>query len=253
LSKAALIVSPDLWKAGHGPTHPLKPIRLKRTFDLLNAYHAFDQANSRTVAPRMASDEELAWFHTPEYVAAVKRLSRGDLTVPAGRFRLGAGDNPIFAGMYESEALKVGGGLVAVELISNGEADCVFNYAGGLHHAASDHASGFCVFNDPVITIQGLLRHGWRVAYIDIDAHHGDGVQNAFYDSDQVLTVSMHESGMYLFPGTGFTAERGKGKGFGLALNVPLPPYTWDEPYVSAFRAVVAPVVIATFKTRWRT
>ena len=243
MSKAAFIVSPALWQAGHGPTHPLKPIRLKRTFDLLTAYHAFDSPDVSVVPPRLASDKELMWFHTAEYVEAVKQLSRGDASARAWQFHLGVGDNPIFAGMYDTEALKAGGGLTAAELVAAGQVDCAFNYAGGMHHAASDHASGFCVFNDPVITIHALLRRGLRVAYIDVDAHHGDGVQNAFFGSDQVLTVSLHESGRYLFPGTGFTSERGTGAGIGLTLNVPLPPYTWDEPYLWAFEEVVAPVV----------
>jgi len=243
MRKAALVGSEALWQSGHGTSHPLKPIRLKLTWDLLAAYHAFDAGNSEIVAPRMATDEELMSFHTPEYVNAVKRLSRGDASVKPWRYHFGPGDNPIFPQMYETEALKTGAGLVAAELVASGQTDVAFNYSGGMHHAAPDRASGFCVFNDPAIAIHWLLRRGFRVAYIDIDAHHGDGVQNAFYDTDQVMTISLHESGRYLFPGTGFVSEQGRGKGEGYAANVPLPPYTTDEPYVWAFREIVVPLV----------
>ncbi len=243
MTKAVFISDPSFWQAGHGLFHPLKPERLKRTHDLLHAYHAFDAENSRLISPRMATDEELLSFHTPAYVDAVKRLSRGEVTVNPWRYNLGPGDNPVFPRMYETEALKVGGALIAAELVVSGQADVAFNYAGGLHHAAPDHAFGFCVFNDPAIAIHWLLRQGLRAAYIDIDVHHGDRVQNAFYDSDQVLTISLHESGRYLFPGTGFTYETGTGKGKGYAVNVPLPPDTDDESYVWAFQRVVIPLV----------
>jgi len=243
MRKAALIGSEALWEAGRSEYHPLKPERMQRTWDLLHAYRAFDAPNSRVVAPRQATDEELAWFHTPEYVDAVKRLSHEGRGVSPRAFGFGPGDNPVSHRMYEIESLKTGGGLVAAELVLSGDVDVAFNFGGGMHHAGAARASGFCVFNDPVITIQWALKRGYRVAYIDIDAHHGDGVQEAFYHSDQVLTVSLHESGRYLFPGTGFESESGKGVGQGYAINIPLPPYTTDEPYLWAFREVVLPLV----------
>lgn len=229
--------------AGHGPSHPLKPERLKRTWDLLHAYRAFELEGSQIVTPRLASDEELALFHTPEYIDAVKRLSRGDASVHAWRYHFGPGDNPVFPHMYETEALKTGAGLVAAELVLSGQADVAFSFGGGMHHAGPGFAHGFCVFNDPAVTIAWLVQRRQRIVYIDIDAHHGDGVQDAFYDTDQVMTISLHESGRFLFPGRGFVSETGKGKGEGYAVNIPFPPYTTDEPYVWAFREVVPPLV----------
>jgi len=243
MTRAAFICSDELWQVGHGPAHPLKPERLQRTYELLTAYGAFEGADSRLVPPRPPTEAELTLFHTPAYVAAVRSLSRGERKVNPARYNFGPGDNPVFAGMYEVEALKVGAGLVAAELVVQGQADVAFSFSGGLHHAGPDHASGFCVFNDAAIIIHDLLRQGLRVAYIDIDAHHGDGVQDAFYATDRVLTISLHESGRYLFPGTGFVEETGEGAGRGFAINLPLGPYTDDEVYTWAFEQIVPPLI----------
>lgn len=243
MTHAVFISSPALWERGHGPTHPLKPERLERTHALLTAYGAFEAPNSRLVPPRPATDEELCLFHTPEYVDVVRQLSRGDTTVPTWRYNFGPGDNPVWEGMFEIERLKVGSAVVAAEMVHASEVDVAFSYSGGLHHAAPAQASGFCTFNDAAIAIHWLLQQGLRVAYIDIDGHHGDGVQDAFYDTDQVLTISLHESGRHLFPGTGFVHEIGVGVGEGYSANVPLPPYTDDETYLWAFHQVVPPLV----------
>lgn len=244
MSRAAFICSSELWARGHGPEHPLKPERLKRTYELLQAYRAFE-ADGLLVPPRLATNEELCLFHTPEYVAAVESLSRGESRFNPARYNFGPGDNPIFPGMYETEALKVGAALVAMELVLSGDVEVAFSFSGGLHHAGPARASGFCVFNDAAVLIHALLRRGLRVAYVDIDVHHGDGVQWAFYESDQVLTISLHESGLYLFPGTGFTGEIGVGPGRGYAANLPLAPFTDDEVYLWAFREIVPPLVAA--------
>lgn len=243
MAKAAVVLSPELWQIGHGDDHPLKPERLKRVYELLTAYDAFDGQNSRLVAPRPASRQELLLFHSEEYVDAVEALSRGDQTYVPSRYNFGPGDNPVFQGMYELAALKVGAALTATELVISGEVDAAFSPAGGMHHAAADHASGFCIFNDVAVIIHFLLAQGFRVAYVDIDVHHGDGVQNAFYDTDRVLTVSVHESGFFIFPGTGSTSETGQGIGQGYSVNLPLAPYTDDEVYVWAFEQVVPPVL----------
>jgi acetoin utilization protein AcuC len=145
--------------------------------------------------------------------------------------------------MFESEGLKVGAALLAAELLLQDEVDVAFSFAGGLLHAGRDFASGFCVFGDGAVAIHRMLEAGGRVAYIDIDAHHGDGVQAAFYDDPRVLTISFHESGHYLFPGTGFTHELGKGDGHGFSVNVPLFPYTGDETFIWAFDQVVPPLI----------
>jgi acetoin utilization protein AcuC len=243
MSQAAFICSPELWTWGHGKTHPLKPERLRRTYELLAAYHALDSPGSRLVPPRPTSREELALFHTAEYVDAVARLSRGEGLGQGWRYNFGPGDNPVFPGMDESEGLKVGAALTAARLVVEGEAQVAFSFSGGLHHALPARASGFCVFNDAAVAIHWLLRRGLRVAYVDIDAHHGDGVQAAFYDTDQVLTISLHQSGQTLFPGTGFPDEIGTAAGRGYSINLPFFPYTGDEVYLWAFRQVVPPLV----------
>ena len=228
--------------------HPFRPSRLQYTYELLDSYGAFQGPSSALVPPRPAQEAELLSFHTKDYVAAVKSLSRGRQPANPARYNINThGDNPPYEGMYEASALGVGASLVAAELVAGGQVDVAFNIAGGLHHAAPNHASGFCFFNDAVIAINHLLNQGLRVAYIDIDAHHGDGVQDAFYSSDRVLTISLHESGQYLFPGSGDSGEAGTGAGQGYAVNLPLAPYTGDEVYLWAFREIVPPLV-ASFK-----
>jgi acetoin utilization protein AcuC len=243
MRQAVFLSSPALWQRGHGPQHPLKPERLQRTHELLDEYGAFDAPNVRLVAPRLPTDDELALFHTREYIDAVRALSAGDSTLPAHRYGFGPGDNPVFEGMFESEGLKVGSGLMGAELVAGGECDVAFSFSGGLHHGGPDFASGFCVFNDLAVAIHWLLGRGLRVAYVDIDVHHGDGVQAAFYASDRVLTISLHQDGRTLFPGTGFVDEVGVGAGVGYSVNVPLPPYTDDEAYLWAFHQIVPPLL----------
>ncbi len=244
MPKAAFVYDDKVSRHVLREDHPMRPKRLRTVYELLDAYGAFDAAPP--VPPRAATKEELLWFHSEEYVDAVKSISGGAALFPPERYNFSAmGDNPPYEGMYEAAALSTGGSLVAAELVASGKVKVAFNIAGGLHHAAKGHASGFCTFNDPVIAIEYLRRRGLRVAYIDIDCHHGDGVQAAYYDSAEVLTVSLHESGRYLFPGTGEVAELGEGKGKGYSLNVPLAPYTTDEVYAEAFETAVVPVVTA--------
>jgi acetoin utilization protein AcuC len=261
MTQAAFIGDESLWAGGHPFGHPLRPERLRDTWEMLQAYEAF-AAPHRRLPPRLPTDDELATFHTRDYIETVRRLSHGDPGPNPARYGFGPGDNPVFSGMFESEGLKVGAALIAAELLLAGETGVVFSFAGGLHHAGRDFASGFCVFGDGAIAIKRLAAAGWRVAYVDIDAHHGDGVQAAFYDDDRVLTISFHESGHYLFPGTGFTHELGEGAGQGFSVNVPLFPYTDDEIFLWAFEAVVPPllarfvpdVVVAQFgvDAHWR-
>ena len=226
--------------------HPMRPVRLQYTYELLQAYGAFDLAASAMTTPREATEEELRWLHGVEYISAVRSFSLGLAGYDPRRYNFSAGgDNPTYPGMYDAAALSTGASLAAAELVAGGKVDAAFSISGGLHHAAPDHASGFCVFNDPALAIHYLLRRGLRVAYVDIDAHHGDGVQQAFYEDDRVLTISVHESGQYLFPGTGFVQELGAGRGAGYSVNLPLYPYTGDEVYLEAFHAVVPPLLRA--------
>jgi acetoin utilization protein AcuC len=182
-------------------------------------------------------------FHTPDYIAAVRALSEGSGGVEPRRYNFGPGDNPVFSGMFTSEARKVGGALLGARLLLEDSCDVAFNVSGGLHHGQPASASGFCVFNDAAVAIRWLLQQGLRVAYVDVDVHHGDGVQDAFYETDQVLTISLHQDGRTLFPGTGFVGEVGRGAGQGYAVNVPLPPHTTEEPYLWAFDEVVPPLL----------
>jgi acetoin utilization protein AcuC len=243
MPEAVFLTCPELWAQGHGSGHPLKPERLERTDALLRELGCLQAPNVTEREPRFPDEAELALFHSLEYIAAVRALSRGDATIPAGRFNFGPGDNPVFPGMYQSEGLKVGSALTGAEMLVEGECEVAFSYGGGLHHAGPDRASGFCVFNDAAVAIHWLLRRGLRVAYVDVDVHHGDGVQDAFYDTDRVLTISLHQSGRTLFPGTGFVEETGRGQGRGFCANLPLPPGADDDIYLWAFERVVPPLV----------
>jgi len=247
MRKVIFLSSEEVWQRGHGPKHPLKPERLQRTYELLHEFGAFDLPNVQVIAPRLATEKELGLFHDSEYIEAVRRLSEGDSTIPAYRFGFGPGDNPIFQGMHDSERLKVGSAIQAAELLVNGDCDVAFSYSGGLHHGGPKLASGFCVYNDAAVAVHWLLGQGLRIAYVDIDVHHGDGVQNAFYSTDRVLTISLHQDGQTLFPGTGFVSENGRGAGLGYSVNVPFPPYTGDATYLWAFNQVV-PSMLERFR-----
>ena len=245
LRKAAFVYDDALARHVLSQEHPLKAVRLKYTYELLESYGAFQAPTAVVVEPRMATEEEVLAFHTRAYLDAVKGLSRGDRSVGGSAFGFGPGDNPVFQGVYEAASLSTGASLRGAELVASGEADAALSISGGLHHAMPARASGFCVFNDPVLAIMQLVDRGMRVAYVDIDCHHGDGVQHAFYDTDEVLTISIHESGEFIFPGTGFTRETGVGKGQGYAVNVTLYPHTTDDIYLWAFRQVVPPLLEA--------
>ena len=226
--------------------HPMRPVRLRYAYELLQGYEAFDNEDAFLVSPRSATEDELRWLHTPDYIEAVRQLSAGEGVQGAQRFNFSLqGDNPYYPGMYEAATLSSGATLLAAEMVANKTVDVAFNISGGLHHASAGHASGFCVFNDPALAVHYFLRRGMRVAYIDVDAHHGDGVQEAFFGDDRVLTISVHESGRYLFPGTGFVSELGQGQGRGYSVNLPLFPYTSDDVYLDAFREVVPPLIRA--------
>ena len=239
----ALVHSDDWRRFDYGPEHPLRMERLGLTWRLMQAYGLTTLPNAKVVTPEAASVEEITAFHDREYVDVLRAVSAGDWVPQAAQFGLGAGDNPIFPGLWEAAQLAAGGSLLAARLVADGEVSRAFHFAGGLHHAMADRASGFCYVNDAVLAILALRRRGLRVAYVDIDAHHGDGVQWAFYEDPTVLTVSTHERGDRLFPGTGFVTELGKGAGVGYSVNLPLQPYTEDEVYGPAFEAVVPPLV----------
>ena len=245
--RAAVVWDLALTSYVYRADHPLKPGRLIGVHDTLAALGAFEDPNSVVLGPRAATPAEIQRIHDPRYIAAVRQASDD----PAQDYRAWgldlSGDTPPFAGMHEASLLTTGGTLRGMEEVLAGRVRVAFNGSGGLHHAMRDHAKGFCIYNDPAIVCGLLADRGMRVAYVDIDAHHGDGVQAAFYDTDQVLTISLHESGRTLFPGTGFAEERGTGSGAGYSINVALPAFTDDLAYGRAFAEVV-PTLIERYR-----
>jgi acetoin utilization protein AcuC len=225
-----------------GPGHPFDPVRLEMTLDLLASLGHPVEAMS----PEPAGREDLLTVHSPEYVECVEAASRGEPVANPDEVGLGTPDNPVFPGMDLAARYLVGGTLLGARLLAEGKATTVLQLGGGLHHAQRDRASGFCVYNDLAVAIRYLTTRGMTVAYVDIDVHHGDGVQAIFYDDPDVVTISLHESGQYLFPGTGEAYEIGSGQGRGRKLNVPLHPFTEPDSYLAAFKSVV-PKALATF------
>lgn len=236
----ALVWSDALAEYRFRPGHPLDPRRLELTASLIQAMGLAGSADRPIVAPREATDEELLSVHSAEYVEAVRAASADPASPVDPRFGLGTEDVPVTRGMHGMARHAVGATLTAAELVASGKATRAFNLAGGLHHAHAGAASGFCIYNDLAVAIRWLQRaHGMRVLYVDYDAHHGDGVQSIFYRDPEVLTVSLHESGLYLFPATGFIDEVGEGDGHGFAANVPLEAQTEDASFLAAFDGVV--------------
>jgi acetoin utilization protein AcuC len=225
-----------------GPGHPLAPVRVELTMELARGLDVLSGLSVQRPAP--ATDAELELVHDPRYLAAVRR-SGADVS-PAPAFGLGTPDNPVFPGMHEASALVAGATLAAARAVWDGSAQHGASIGGGLHHAMRASASGFCVYNDPAIAIAWLLGQGAeRIAYVDIDVHHGDGVQAAFYDDPRVLTISLHETPDLLFPGTGRPSETGGPGAEGRAVNVALPGGTGDTDWLRAFHAVVPPLLRA--------
>jgi acetoin utilization protein AcuC len=243
--RTALIYSDEWSRFDYGPEHPLRMERLGLTWRLMEAYGLTALPRAKVIAPPPATLEAIARFHASEYIDILRAVSAGDWVPHAARYGLGPGDNPIFPGLWEAAQLVAGGSLLAAQLVADGEADRAFHFAGGLHHAMPGRASGFCYVNDAVLAVMKLRARGWRVAYVDIDAHHGDGVQFAFYRDPGVLTLSTHERGDRLFPGTGFVAEVGEADGVGFSVNLPLQPFTDDDVYRPAFDAVIPPILRA--------
>ena len=247
----SLAVSWDdqLTKYDFGPGHPLAPVRVELTMALAREFGVFDAPGVSLIDPEPAPDELLELVHDESYLTAVKRAgelaARGEPLDPRSVFfGLGTADDPVFPHMHEASALVVGATMAAARAVWTSAASHGASVAGGLHHAMSRAASGFCIYNDPAIAITWLLAQGAdRVAYVDLDVHHGDGVQAAFYSDPRVLTISLHEDPHTLFPGTGQPAETGAGAGEGYAVNVALPAGTGDSGWLRAFDAVVPPLL----------
>jgi acetoin utilization protein AcuC len=222
-----------------GAEHPFSPARVDMVLDLLRSLGVAPELEAPEPAPAAA----LLAVHDEDYVRAVEAVSEG-LDVPAAAaLGLGTPDNPIVPGMAAAARWLVGGALHGARLIAAGEADLVLQLGGGMHHARRRLASGFCLYNDLAIAIRHLVSSRLRVAYVDIDVHHGDGVQEICYADENVLTLSLHEAGEYLFPGTGWPHELGQGMGRGLKLNVPLEPFTEGASYLAALAKVAEPAL----------
>jgi len=250
--KVGLIYTEEYQKYNFGSKHPLRPLRLMLTYSLFEKLGLLKNKRVEIIKPRLCTIEELEMVHTPNYIKAVKKLSDdpNDRTFKPIAYGLGPGDNPIFKGMYEASALVCGASLVAAEIVwKYDDFNVAFNPAGGLHHAMKDRASGFCIFNDIAVAIKHLkkLKKDIKIVYLDIDCHHGDGVQWLFYDDPNVLTISFHESGKFLFPGTGEIKETGEGKGKGYSINFPLLPGTNNKMYLNLFRKT-APKLIEVYQ-----
>jgi acetoin utilization protein AcuC len=223
-----------------GAGHPLAPVRVELTMALAESLGVLDRVMQVPVVP--ATDDELMLCHTSAYLDAVRRAGETLRADPS--HGLGTADDPVFPQMHEASALVAGASIIAARAVLEGRTEHAVNVSGGLHHAMPDRASGFCVYDDPAFAIAWLLGQGGeRVAYVDVDVHHGDGVQTIFWDDPRVLTISLHESGRTLFPGSGFAGDVGGPKAKGLAVNVALPAGTTDSGWHAAFDAVVPPLL----------
>lgn len=242
----AFVYAPQLSAYQLSESHPFKPLRLELTRSLLQDCGLL--ADAALTTPDPFTEAQLLALHDPDFVAAVRAVSSGASVPDALHYGLGTPDNPIFPGMHEAVMDVCGASLTAMRLVASGQYGRAVNFSGGLHHAGRAVMSGFCTYNDVALAVhEAVSRYSLRVAYIDLDAHHGDGVQDFFYDSGAVLTVSVHESGRSLFPGTGFTYEVGRGAGRGLSVNVPLEPFTEDASYLELLGAVL-PRALEVFK-----
>lgn len=243
--RAAFIHSPQL-EAYHYPEDcPFSTARAARTRRTLMSMGLLGGANHREVAPDPADRDMLLRFHTERYLDVIQAAERGHLDEEGLFMGLGTAETPVFVGMFEYSSLACGASILAADLLLADEVDVAFNPSGGLHHAHPTTAGGFCYLNDVVLACMRLTDAGKRVLFLDIDAHHCDGVQDAFYDRSDVMTISMHESGKTLYPGTGFENEIGVGAGEGYCVNIPLPGGTYDDVFVKAFRVIAIPLIEA--------
>lgn len=241
-STAIFVHGPELDKYPYPLECPFKSHRAGRTRSILAGMGLLKRPECIEEAPSPAEKSDILSFHTSRYLDVLRRASDGQLELEGVQMGLGTPDTPIFHGMYEYASLACGATLLGARRIARREAHVAFNPSGGYHHAGPQKAAGFCYINDVAVACNELARTFRRVLFLDLDAHHGDGVQNAFYHRSDVMTISLHESGRTLFPGTGFEHEVGEGEGRGYCVNVPLPAGTYDEAFLMAFDAVVMPL-----------
>lgn len=241
--KIVFMHSPNLDNGGYPEECPFNSTRGGKTLETIRSLGLLDEPGTRILAPDAVTPDEALLFHTQAYLDVLAQTSDGVHNYRALKMGIGTPDCPVFKDMLNFSLLASGGTVSGARLLLNSEADIIFNPHGGFHHAHPELAGGFCYINDVVIAAKMLAAEGKRVVVIDLDAHHLDGVQDAFYDTDQVTTISMHESGKTLFPGTGHENEQGIGRGKGHSINMPLPVGTFDDMYRYAFIQVVEPIV----------
>ena len=243
--RAAFIHSPRLEEYKYPPDCPFRTERAAQLRSSLASMDLLTGEGRREVAPEPADRTTLLGFHAERYLDALEAAQGGHLDIEGLGMNLGTPDCPIFLGMYDHAALACGASVAGARLLAAGEVDVAFNPSGGFHHAHASRAGGFCYLNDVVLACQHLTKAGQRVLFLDIDVHHCDGVQDAFYDRRDVMTLSFHESPKTLYPGTGYEDEIGVGEGRGYSVNVPLPVGLYDELFLKAFRAVALPLIDA--------
>jgi acetoin utilization protein AcuC len=245
MPRAAFVYTDDYTDYHLSDTHPLQQKRLLMTHRRLESEGAFQLPNSYLITPPPATEADLLRVHTPEYLNVLRRLSAGESVPNKKSFGFGTLDNPPFPGMWEASLLYAGGSLDCARLVMHGGFDAAFNTSGGLHHARQGRAAGFCTVADCALVAYSLLDQGAsRIAYVDIDAHHGDGTQAFFYDDPRVLTLSIHETPETLYPRvSGFAEESGEGAGLGFNANLPLAPGSGDSVYAEAFQAAFLPIL----------
>lgn len=260
---SAFIYSEEFSKFEYSSSHPFKPVRAKLTIDLCRRYGLMDQPWIRILPPQATDFQTLAEFHDETYLKVLKAIDSDAITRELWpdlhskedlkgeprllKYGLGTEDNPVFSGVYDFALLTAGATLLGARKIASGEIQVAFNPVGGFHHAGRDHAEGFCYVNDIAVAVMQLLKQGLRVAFVDIDAHHGNGVQDAFYRDNRVLTISFHQNGKDIYPWSGFESEIGEGPGKGFSVNCPLPAGTDDEIFEHAFGEIVPPL-LSVFK-----
>ncbi len=234
-----IIYHPGYNKYDLGSEHPFNPVRAEMVLDFLKRTGNLKQP----LKPESVSPQDLTAIHDKSYIDIVEAVSCGENLKTAQDFGLGTLDNPITAGMAEGARLQIGGTVLAARLLIENKADKVLQMGGGFHHAHKNLAAGFCIYNDLALAINEMVNAGWHVAYLDLDVHHGDGVQEIFYSNEKVMTISIHESGEFLFPGTGWLHELGKGMGRSLKLNVPVEPFTEGDSYLEVINGIVEPAL----------
>ncbi|MHB1686688.1 MAG: acetoin utilization protein AcuC [Ignavibacteriaceae bacterium] len=234
-----IIYHPNYKKYDLGPGHPFDPIRAEMVLDLLDELGYL----KKPLQPEPVIPDDLFSVHDKKYVETIEALSRGESVDDVEKYNLGTLDNPIVIGMAEGARYQVGGTVLGARLLLENKANKILQFGGGFHHAHRSLAAGFCLYNDLGLAIKTMTEAGWHVAYLDLDVHHGDGVQEMFYSDEKVMTISLHESGEFLFPGTGWIHELGKGMGRSLKINIPLEPFTEGDSYLEVFNGVVVPAL----------